>query len=56
MLGIIAPSGCQNDTEFRAWWDTAGNRAASPAWPVQMSNDVTESDVRNDWRDDRADT
>src|SRR5580700_7314317 len=30
MLGIIAPSAAGDDA-FRAWWDMAGNRAASPS-------------------------
>ena len=46
VLGIIAPS-VAGDEAFRAWWDTAGNRAASPSMARAVSKVVTEGDVRN---------
>ncbi|OBI42903.1 adenylate/guanylate cyclase domain-containing protein [Mycobacterium sp. E796] len=46
VLGIIAPSVARDDA-FRAWWDIAGNRAASPSMARAVSKVVTESDVRD---------
>ena len=46
MLGIIAPSVAHDDA-FRAWWDMAGNRAASPSMALAMINAVRGSDVRD---------
>jgi class 3 adenylate cyclase len=46
MLGIIAPSAASDDA-FRAWWDMAGNRAASPSMARAMINIIRQSDVRD---------
>jgi class 3 adenylate cyclase len=46
MLRIIAPSVASDDA-FRAWWDLAGNRAASPSMARAATKVVTESDVRD---------
>lgn len=46
MLGIIAPS-VAGDDAFRAWWDMAGNRAASPSMARAFINKVREGDVRD---------
>ncbi|MGH3544079.1 MAG: adenylate/guanylate cyclase domain-containing protein [Mycobacterium sp.] len=46
MLGIVAPS-VARDEAFRAWWDLAGNRAASPSMARAATKVVTESDVRD---------
>ncbi len=46
MLGIIAPSVARDDA-FRAWWDTAGNRAASPSMARAMIMAVRHADVRD---------
>jgi class 3 adenylate cyclase/pimeloyl-ACP methyl ester carboxylesterase len=46
VLGIIAPT-VAGDDAFRAWWDVAGNRAASPSMARAVSKVVTESDVRD---------
>ncbi len=46
MLGIIAPSVARDDA-FRAWWDTAGNRAASPSMARAMIQTIRHSDVRD---------
>lgn len=45
MLGYIAPS-MRNDNAFRAWWDMAGNRAASPSMARAIILNVRHSDVR----------
>jgi class 3 adenylate cyclase len=45
VLGIIAPSVASDDA-FRAWWDHAGNRAASPSMARAVSKVVAEGDVR----------
>ncbi len=45
MLGIIAPSVARDDA-FRAWWDAAGNRAASPSMARAMILAVRQADVR----------
>jgi class 3 adenylate cyclase len=45
ILGIIAPSAASDDA-FRAWWDMAGNRAASPSMARSMILSVRQSDVR----------
>jgi class 3 adenylate cyclase len=45
MLGIIAPS-VARDEAFRAWWDVAGNRAASPSMAVAMIKAIRDADVR----------
>jgi class 3 adenylate cyclase len=46
MLRIIAPSVADDDA-FRAWWDTAGNRAASPSMARAMINTIRHADVRD---------
>lgn len=46
MLGIVAPS-VARDEAFRAWWDLAGNRAASPSMARAATRVVIEADVRD---------
>src|SRR5712672_813720 len=46
MLGIIAPSVARDDA-FRAWWDAAGNRAASPSMARAMITTIRHADVRD---------
>jgi class 3 adenylate cyclase len=46
MLGIIAPS-VAADEAFRAWWDMAGNRAASPSMARAIIKTVRQADVRD---------
>jgi class 3 adenylate cyclase len=46
MLGYIAPS-MVDDAAFRAWWDMAGNRAASPSMARAIILTVRHSDVRD---------
>ncbi len=46
MLGIIAPSVAADDA-FRAWWDHAGNRAASPSMARLFIYTIRRSDVRD---------
>jgi class 3 adenylate cyclase len=46
MLGLIAPS-MVGDDAFRAWWDMAGNRAASPSMARAIILTVRHSDVRD---------
>jgi class 3 adenylate cyclase len=46
VLGIIAPSVAADDA-FRAWWDHAGNRAASPSMARAFIRKVREADVRH---------
>jgi len=46
MLGFIAPS-MVDDHAFRAWWDMAGNRAASPSMARAMILTVRHCDVRD---------
>jgi class 3 adenylate cyclase len=46
ILGVIAPS-VAGDDAFRAWWDMAGNRAASPSMARAVIRVVRESDVRD---------
>jgi class 3 adenylate cyclase len=46
VLSIIAPSVAVDDA-FRAWWDHAGNRAASPSMARAFIKKVRESDVRD---------
>jgi class 3 adenylate cyclase len=45
-LRVIAPSVADDDA-FRAWWDLAGNRAASPSMARAQSKVVAETDVRD---------
>ncbi len=46
MLGYIAPSKVDDDA-FRAWWDMAGNRAASPSMARAIILTVRHCDVRD---------
>jgi class 3 adenylate cyclase len=46
MLGFIAPS-MRDDDAFRAWWDMAGNRAASPSMARAIILTVRHCDVRD---------
>jgi class 3 adenylate cyclase len=46
ILRIIAPS-VADDRAFRAWWDMAGNRAASPSMAREIIKTVRQADVRN---------
>jgi class 3 adenylate cyclase len=45
-LRAIAPSVAGED-RFRAWWDLAGNRAASPSMARAIHRALAESDVRD---------
>ena len=45
-LELIAPSVAADDA-FRAWWDLAGNRAASPSMARAVSTVLLQSDVRD---------
>jgi class 3 adenylate cyclase/DNA-binding CsgD family transcriptional regulator len=44
-LAVVAPS-VANDQAFRAWWNRAGNRGASPATARRIMAVVLEADVR----------
>jgi class 3 adenylate cyclase len=46
ILSIIAPSVATDDA-FRAWWDMAGNRAASPSMARAFFKKIREADVRD---------
>ena len=46
MLALIAPSVARDDA-FRAWWDMAGNRAASPSMALAMIKTIRHADVRD---------
>ncbi|MGC2654766.1 MAG: adenylate/guanylate cyclase domain-containing protein [Mycobacterium sp.] len=46
ILRIIAPS-VADDNAFRAWWDMAGNRAASPSMARALIKAVRQADVRD---------
>ena len=46
VLRMIAPS-VANDEAFRAWWDHAGNRAASPSMARAFIKKIREGDVRD---------
>jgi class 3 adenylate cyclase len=46
ILSIIAPS-VGTDDAFRAWWDMAGNRAASPSMARAFIQKIREADVRD---------
>jgi class 3 adenylate cyclase len=46
ILGIIAPSVARDDA-FRAWWDMAGNRAASPSMARTFIRKIRDADVRD---------
>jgi class 3 adenylate cyclase len=45
VLRFVAPT-VAGDHAFRAWWDMAGNRAASPSMARSFSKVIMESDVR----------
>ena len=45
ILGVIAPS-VAGDEAFRAWWDHAGNRAASPSMARTFIRKIRDADVR----------
>lgn len=45
-LELIAPT-VAADEAFRAWWDLAGNRAASPSMARAVSDVLSKSDVRD---------
>lgn len=45
VLRVVAPSVADDDA-FRAWWDLAGNRAASPSMARAISKAVADADVR----------
>ena len=46
VLQFIAPT-VAGDDAFRAWWDAAGNRAASPSMARAVSDVVATADVRD---------
>ncbi len=46
VLGIVAPT-VAGDEAFRAWWDLAGNRAASPSMARAVGRVVADADVRD---------
>jgi class 3 adenylate cyclase len=46
VLRFIAPT-VAGDDAFRAWWDVAGNRAASPSMARAVSDVVAAADVRD---------
>jgi class 3 adenylate cyclase len=46
VLSIVAPSVAADDA-FRAWWDHAGNRAASPSMARAFITKIREADVRH---------
>jgi class 3 adenylate cyclase len=46
VLSVVGPSVARDDA-FRSWWDSAGNRAASPSMAVALTQAVTDSDVRD---------
>ena len=46
VLGNVAPS-VARDEAFRAWWDLAGNRAASPSMARAVGKVVIDSDARD---------
>jgi class 3 adenylate cyclase/pimeloyl-ACP methyl ester carboxylesterase len=45
-LRFVAPT-VVGDDAFRAWWDLAGNRAASPSMARALTQVVAKADVRN---------
>ena len=46
VLEAVAPS-VVGDHAFRAWWDAAGNRAASPSMARRSSQALVDADVRD---------
>jgi class 3 adenylate cyclase len=47
VLRFVAPSVADDDA-FRAWWDAAGNRAASPSMARSVSAVLASADVRDE--------
>jgi class 3 adenylate cyclase len=45
-LAIVAPSVARDDT-FRAWWDNAGNRGATPTMARAVASVIANGDVRD---------
>jgi class 3 adenylate cyclase len=45
VLELMAPS-VSGDVAFRAWWDAAGNRAASPSMARRANQSLMEADMR----------
>jgi class 3 adenylate cyclase len=46
VLSILAPSVVHDDV-FRSWWNSSGNRAATPTMALAVSRVVAEADVRD---------
>jgi class 3 adenylate cyclase len=46
ILAVMAPS-VVADRAFRTWWDTAGNRAASPSMARRSSQTLADADLRD---------
>ena len=46
VLALMAPS-VAGDRAFRTWWDSAGNRAASPSMARRSSQALADADVRD---------
>src|SRR5262249_44328476 len=46
VLRIVAPT-VAGDDAFRAWWDLAGNRAASPSMARAFTKIIRQADVRD---------
>jgi class 3 adenylate cyclase len=46
VLDLIAPS-VSHDDAFRAWWDAAGNRAASPSMARRSNQALVDADLRD---------
>jgi len=46
VLGLLAPS-VAGDRAFRAWWDAAGNRGASPSMARRANQALADADVRD---------
>ncbi len=46
VLELVAPS-VARDQSFRAWWDAAGNRAASPSMARRSSQALVDADARD---------
>jgi class 3 adenylate cyclase len=46
VLGMLAPS-VAGDRAFRAWWDAAGNRGASPSMARRANQALADADVRD---------
>jgi class 3 adenylate cyclase len=46
ILELVAPS-VARDQAFRAWWDSAGNRAASPSMARRANQALIDADVRD---------